>query len=68
MKGFIEITRADNGKKMSIAIAEIKYVEECSNETYIAVWHYGHRRDTFNMGHSAKESYAEVIEKIKQAQ
>lgn len=68
MKGFIEITRVDNGKKTLIAVAEIKYVEECSSETFIAVWHYGHRNHTYNLGHSVKESYAEVVEKIKQAQ
>lgn len=68
MKGFIEITRIGNGKKMLIAVSEIKYVEECKNETFIAVWHYGHRHDTFNMGHSSKETYSEILEKIKQAQ
>lgn len=67
-KGFIEVTRADNGGKFLLAVEKIEYVEQLEEgNAFMTFWHYGYKRDTFNLGIETVETYAEVLSKITEA-
>lgn len=68
MKGFIEVTRLDNNRKVFFAVEKIIYAEQCANgNAFIMFWNYGYKYHTFNLGIETVESYSEVCKKIEEA-
>lgn len=67
-KGFIEVTREDNNRKVSIAVDKIEYFEECEDgRAFVVTYHYGYKHETINIGFTTVETYAEVFYKIEKA-
>lgn len=67
-KGFIEVTKIFDGSKFLLNVEKIEYVERLEEgNAFIAMCHYGYKKDTFNLGIETLETYAEVLAKIAEA-
>lgn len=72
MKGFIEVTRNQNNetRKVLVSVASIKFMEMDNGETCIILFGSTQKRKGKPWdasGVSVKESYSEVLAKIKEA-
>ncbi len=71
MKGFIEVTNTNRNNKILIAVAQIKSIEQFDNYTAISMACVDGKRfqqSWSNLCWGVKESYSEVVEKIKAAE
>lgn len=70
MKGFIEVTESYRNKTVSVSVANIKYVQKDDEETFIVFFGVSRKnikKPWCSLGMAVKESYDEVLAKIKEA-
>lgn len=65
MKGFIEVT--SRGEKVLIPIDKIQSVESVDRVAYISLFRFAYKMKTVSTGYFVVESYAKVVQKIKEA-
>ncbi len=67
MKGFIEVTCEENGRRVLIPVSQIIDIQECKHCTYIITYRQCKPKKIYNNGFFAEESFDKVVEKIKEA-